>query len=90
MTMDDQRTIAYFSMEIGLDPEMPTYSGGLGIPAGDTVRSAADIKVPMMELGKMMTSGVDLWLNTPQHPLEASGTSGMKASSQHSRITGIC
>ena len=32
-----------------------------------------------IELGKMMTSGVDLWLNTPQPPLEASGTSGMKA-----------
>jgi len=32
-----------------------------------------------MELGKMMTAGVDLWLNTPQPPLEASGTSGMKA-----------
>jgi len=32
-----------------------------------------------MELGKIMTSGVDLWLNTPQPPLEASGTSGMKA-----------
>ncbi len=32
-----------------------------------------------MELGKMMASGVDVWLNTPQPPLEASGTSGMKA-----------
>jgi len=32
-----------------------------------------------MELGKMITSGVDLWLNTPQPPMEASGTSGMKA-----------
>jgi glycogen phosphorylase len=32
-----------------------------------------------MELGKLMTSGVDLWLNTPQPPMEASGTSGMKA-----------
>ena len=32
-----------------------------------------------MELGRMITSGVDLWLNTPQPPLEASGTSGMKA-----------
>jgi starch phosphorylase len=32
-----------------------------------------------LELGKMMTSGVDVWLNTPQPPLEASGTSGMKA-----------
>jgi starch phosphorylase len=32
-----------------------------------------------MKIGKMMTSGVDVWLNTPQSPLEASGTSGMKA-----------
>jgi starch phosphorylase len=32
-----------------------------------------------LELGKMLTAGVDLWLNTPQPPLEASGTSGMKA-----------
>lgn len=32
-----------------------------------------------MEIGKMMTAGVDVWLNTPQPPMEASGTSGMKA-----------
>ena len=32
-----------------------------------------------MRVGKMMTSGVDVWLNTPQPPMEASGTSGMKA-----------
>jgi starch phosphorylase len=32
-----------------------------------------------MELGRQMVSGVDLWLNTPHAPLEASGTSGMKA-----------
>src|SRR5207302_8667699 len=32
-----------------------------------------------LELRGEMTSGVDLWLNTPQFPLEASGTSGMKA-----------
>ena len=32
-----------------------------------------------MELGKLITGGVDLWLNTPTRPLEASGTSGMKA-----------
>ena len=31
------------------------------------------------ELGRLMTSGVDVWLNTPLPPLEASGTSGMKA-----------
>ena len=32
-----------------------------------------------MEIGRLMTSGVDLWLNTPLPPMEASGTSGMKA-----------
>ena len=32
-----------------------------------------------MDLGKLLTSGVDVWLNNPQLPLEASGTSGMKA-----------
>src|SRR5271155_3267315 len=35
--------VAYFSMEIALLPEMPTYSGGLGVLAGDTMRSAADL-----------------------------------------------
>lgn len=35
--------IAYFSMEIAIRPEMHTYSGGLGILAGDTVRSCADL-----------------------------------------------
>src|SRR5512138_1116434 len=39
--------VAYFSMEIALNPAMPTYSGGLGILAGDTLRSAADLGVRM-------------------------------------------
>src|SRR5258705_384591 len=39
--------IAYFSMEICLDQAIPTYSGGLGVLAGDTLRSAADLKLPM-------------------------------------------
>ncbi len=41
-------TVAYFSMEIALHPRMPTYSGGLGILAGDTVRAAADQRIPMV------------------------------------------
>jgi starch phosphorylase len=41
-------TIAYFSMEIALDSHIPTYGGGLGILAGDTLRSAADLGLPMM------------------------------------------
>lgn len=40
--------IAYFSMEIALDEHFSTYSGGLGILAGDTLRSAADLGLPMV------------------------------------------
>lgn len=40
--------VAYFSMEIALEPEIPTYSGGLGILAGDTLRSAADLGTPVV------------------------------------------
>jgi starch phosphorylase len=40
--------VAYFSMEIGLAPEIHTYSGGLGILAGDTLRAAADLGLPMV------------------------------------------
>ena len=35
--------VAYFSMEIAISPAMPTYSGGLGVLAGDTLRAAADV-----------------------------------------------
>jgi starch phosphorylase len=40
--------IAYFSMEIALESHIPTYSGGLGVLAGDTLRSAADLRLPMV------------------------------------------
>src|SRR3984957_16135036 len=40
--------IAYFSMEIALDPAIPSYGGGLGILAGDMLRSAADLELPML------------------------------------------
>lgn len=46
--MDGTDHIAYFTMEIGLTEAMPTYAGGLGILAGDTVRSAADMSIPMV------------------------------------------
>src|SRR5579863_7726748 len=39
--------VAYFSMEIAINPAMPTYSGGLGMLAGDTLRSAADMGIPL-------------------------------------------
>lgn len=40
--------VAYFSMEMALRPEIPTYAGGLGVLAGDTLRSAADLDIPMV------------------------------------------
>lgn len=40
--------IAYFSMEVALNPDVPTYSGGLGVLAGDTLRAAADLGIPMV------------------------------------------
>src|SRR5437588_13112811 len=40
--------VAYFSMDIALDKAVPTYSGGLGVLAGDTLRSAADLSVPIV------------------------------------------
>ncbi|MGD8908887.1 MAG: alpha-glucan family phosphorylase [Chromatiales bacterium] len=43
-----RRSIAYFSMEIGLHSDIPTYSGGLGVLAGDTLRSAADLELPLV------------------------------------------
>ena len=40
--------IAYFSMEIGLRTDVPTYSGGLGVLAGDTIKTCADLKLPVV------------------------------------------
>ena len=40
--------VAYFSMEIALDSDLPTYSGGLGILAGDMLLSAADLRIPIV------------------------------------------
>ncbi len=42
------KKIAYFSMEIGLDVDMHTYSGGLGVLAGDVIKSSADLKIPLV------------------------------------------
>jgi starch phosphorylase len=61
MEIDDDvindTTVAYISMEIGLDSNIPTYSGGLGVLSGDTVRSAADLEIPMVGLCLCYSSG---------------------------------
>lgn len=49
--------VAYISMEIALDSNIPTYSGGLGVLSGDTVRSAADLEIPMVGICLCYSSG---------------------------------
>jgi len=49
--------VAYFSMEIAISPCMPTYSGGLGVLAGDTLRSMADLGVPLMAFSLVHRKG---------------------------------
>lgn len=49
--------IAYFSMEVALRPEIHTYSGGLGILAGDTARSAADLEIPLVVVTLISRAG---------------------------------
>jgi starch phosphorylase len=49
--------IAYFSMEIGVHNDIPTYSGGLGVLAGDTIRSGADLKLPMVAVTLLCRKG---------------------------------
>jgi starch phosphorylase len=53
----EKRRIAYFSMEIGLDSKIPTYSGGLGVLAGDMIRSCADLKVPIVAVTLLYRDG---------------------------------
>jgi len=52
-----KRFIAYFSMEIALENAMPSYSGGLGVLAGDTIRAAADLHLPMVALSLLYRKG---------------------------------
>ncbi|MCK4809921.1 MAG: alpha-glucan family phosphorylase [Candidatus Omnitrophica bacterium] len=52
-----RRSIAYFSMEIGIHPKIRTYSGGLGILAGDTVKSCADLNVPLVAVSLLYKKG---------------------------------
>jgi starch phosphorylase len=62
--------IAYFSMEIGLRSDVPTYSGGLGVLAGDTIKACADLKLPVVGVTLVSRQGYfrqELDLNGRQH-----------------------
>lgn len=72
--VDTARRIAYFSMEAAVDSRMPTYSGGLGVLAGDTLRSAADLRIPMVAVTLLPANGyfdqrLDQWGNQQEGPV---------------------
>jgi starch phosphorylase len=53
----EEPKIAYFSMEIGIHNNIPTYSGGLGVLAGDTIKSSADLNLPMVAVTLLSEKG---------------------------------
>ena len=57
MELTKEPKIAYFSMEIGIHNDIPTYSGGLGVLAGDTIRAGADLKLPMVAVTLLVKKG---------------------------------
>ena len=50
-------TVAYFSMEYGLGEALPIYAGGLGILAGDLLKSASDLNLPLVGIGLLYQQG---------------------------------
>jgi starch phosphorylase len=57
VVLPDVRTVAYFSMDVAVDSKIPTYSGGLGVLAGDMLRSAADLEIPMVAVSLVHRKG---------------------------------
>jgi len=53
----DNQTIAYFSLEYGLDTGLPVYSGGLGVLSGDTLKAASDLGIPLVAMGLLYRYG---------------------------------
>ncbi len=69
------RRIAYFSMEVAVAPGMPTYSGGLGVLAADTLRSCADLKIPIVAVSLLYRRGyfeqhLDEWGHQRELPVQ--------------------
>ena len=54
---DDELLVAYFSMEFGIHERLPIYSGGLGVLAGDHLKAAAELGVPLVGVGLLYTGG---------------------------------
>jgi len=75
VALPEDKLIAYFSMEIALSPDLPTYSGGLGMLAGDTIRAAADRNLEMAAVTLLYRKGyffqqLDARGNQTEQPVE--------------------
>jgi starch phosphorylase len=71
----EHRRVAYFSMEVAVGSSMPTYSGGLGVLAGDTLKSCADLRVPVVGMTLLFRKGYfdqkfDQWGGQQEGPVE--------------------
>lgn len=53
----NDKTLAYFSLEYGLDTGLPVYSGGLGVLSGDTLKAASDLGLPTVAVGLLYRYG---------------------------------
>ena len=72
-----KKGIAYFSMEFGLHETLPIYSGGLGVLAGDHLKEASDLGLPLTGIGLMYAEGYfsqriseDGWQDAVNNPLD--------------------
>ena len=57
MTLPDDLLVAYFSLEFAVDERLPIYAGGLGVLAGDHLKSASDLGVPLVGVGLFYREG---------------------------------
>jgi starch phosphorylase len=88
----DSGFIAYFTMDVAIESEIPTYSGGLGILAGDMIRSAADLRVPMVAVTLLHRKGyfdqrLDLLGNQSESPSHWSPESRLESLAARASVT---
>jgi starch phosphorylase len=88
----DSGSIAYFTMDVAIESEIPTYSGGLGILAGDMIRSAADLRVPMVAVTLLHRKGyfdqrLDFQGNQSESPSHWSPESRLEAVPGRASVT---
>ncbi len=84
------RPVAYFCMEFGIHESLPIYSGGLGILAGDHLKSASDLGVPLVGVGLLYRQGytsqvldANLWQQDVVEPFDIADLPLIQAVDRH-------